>query len=68
MTGWRVGQRLEDGAASNGPEDDEDRVRIERAVRVQFSARLRVLGRGADERGVLQYSAPAGLLQFRAIS
>ena len=68
MTGGGVSEGFDERAASDGPEDDEDRVGIEGTVRVEFGARLRVLGRGADERRVLQDTPTARLGQFRSIS
>jgi len=68
VTGRRMSEGFDERAASDGSEDNQDGVRVERTMRVEFGARLRVLGRGADVRRVLQHTASARLLQFGAIS
>jgi hypothetical protein len=53
-------ERFEGRWAADGPEDDEDRVRVERAAGEGPAARLRVLGRRANEGRVLEDSATLG--------
>ena len=68
MTGRRMSEGLEQGTVADGAENDEDRVGIEGTVRVEFGARLRVLGRGSHVRSVLQHSATALLLRLGPVS